>query len=85
MANPIFKMFNNGGGRQDGVNQNQQGNNPQFMQMLGKLKEFRQSFQGDPQQMVMDAVKSGRISQEQLDQVQGMATQIQNMLRSMGL
>ena len=89
MANPIFSIFSGGNAQRGNVNMpghpGNQKNDPGFMRMFGKLNEFRQSFQGDPEQMVMGALKEGRITQEQLDEVQSKATQIQNMLRSMGL
>lgn len=89
MANSIFKMFSGGNAQQGNANMpghpKNQKNDPGFMQMFGKLNEFRRNFQGDPEQMVMGALREGRITQDQLDQVQSRATQIQNMLRSMGL
>jgi len=48
--------------------------------MLGKLNQFRQSFQGDPKQQVQQLLNSGQMSQNQYNQLSQMATQIQNML-----
>lgn len=75
MSNPLFDRF----GKQ------QEQNDPGFMGMLNRLTEFRNQFQGDPQQQVMQMVNSGRVSQAQLNQAQQMATQIQKMLTSMGM
>ena len=75
MSNPLFDRF----GKQ------QEQNDPGFMGMLNRLTEFRNQFQGDAQQQVMQMVNSGRISQTQLNQAQQMATQIQKMLTGMGM
>ena len=53
---------------------------PNFMQMLQQFNQFRASFQGDPKQEVMRLVQSGRMSQQQLNQLQAMATQFQSLL-----
>lgn len=49
-------------------------------QMMGKLNQFRQSFQGDPKQQVQQLLNSGQMTQNQYNQLSKMATQIQNML-----
>lgn len=51
------------------------------MQLVQQLNQFRQGITGNPQQIVMDAVRGGRISQEQLNRAQQVAAQIQSMLR----
>lgn len=48
--------------------------------MMGKLNQFRQSFQGDPKQQVQQLLNSGQMSQDQYNRLSQMATQIQNML-----
>ena len=53
---------------------------PNFMQMLQQFYQFRASFQGDPKQEVMRLVQSGHMSQQQLNQLQAMATQFQSLL-----
>lgn len=55
-------------------------NNP--MQLIQQFQQFKQTFSGNPQQMVMQMVQSGKISQAQLNQVQSMATQFQQLLGS---
>ena len=52
------------------------GNADQFMQ-------FRQNFKGDPKEEVQKMLQSGKISQQQLNQVQQMAGQFQHMLKGM--
>nr|DAL42135.1 MAG TPA_asm: Protein of unknown function (DUF2680) [Caudoviricetes sp.] len=64
--NPLFGML--GGGNQQNA-------------LIQKFQQFRQSFQGDPKAEVMRLVQSGRISQQQLDQLQQMARQFQGMLK----
>lgn len=73
MANPLFNMLG--------------GNNVQLPGPLGnmqnfmsRLNQFRQTFQGDPKQQVQQLLNSGRMSQNQYNQLSQIATQIQNML-----
>lgn len=72
MSNPLFNAL--GGGMP-------QGNGP--MQMIQQFMQFKQSFKGDPKAEVQKMLQSGRISQQQLNQVQQMAGQFQNMLKNM--
>lgn len=58
-------------------------NNP--MQMLQQFQQFKQSFQGDPQQEVQKLLSSGRMNQNQLNQLQAMASQFRQMLNSFGI
>ena len=68
MANQLFNML---GG--------QQSMNP-MTNLVNQLNQFRQSFSGDPRQQVQQLLNSGRMSQNQYNQLSQMATQIQNML-----
>ena len=70
MSNPLFNAL--GGGMP-------QGNGP--MQMIQQFMQFKQNFKGDPKAEVQKMLQSGRISQQQLNQVQQMAGQFQNMLK----
>ena len=72
MSNPLFNVL---GGRMP------QGNGP--MQMIQQFIQFKQNFKGDPKAEVEKMLQSGRISQQQLNQVQQMAGQFQNMLKGM--
>ena len=47
----------------------------QFMQ---QFNQFRKQFQGNPQQAVMNMLNNGQMSQEQFNQLQGLANQILN-------
>lgn len=72
MSNPLFNAL--GGGMP-------QGNGP--MQMMQQFMQFKQNFKGDPKAEVQKMLQSGRISQQQLNQVQQMAGQFQNLLKNM--
>ena len=68
MANQLFNIL---GGQQQ--------MNP-MTNLVNQLNQFRQSFSGDPKQQVQQLLNSGRMSQNQYNQLSQMATQIQNML-----
>lgn len=70
--NPLFNVL--GGGMP-------QGNGP--MQMIQQFMQFKKNFKGDPKAEVQKMLQSGRISQQQLNQVQQMAGQFQNLLKNM--
>lgn len=50
------------------------------MQMIQTFNQFKRDFQGNPQQKVMELVQSGKMSQQQLNQLQAMATEFQKLL-----
>lgn len=52
------------------------------MQMIQAFNNFKNSFQGDPEQKVRELVATGKINQQQLNQLQSMATQFQKMLNN---
>ena len=58
-----------------------QGNGP--MQMIQQFMQFKQNFKGNPKAEVEKMLQSGKISQQQLNQVQQMAGQFQHMLKGM--
>ena len=72
MSNPLFNVL--GGGMPHG-------NGP--MQMIQQFMQFKQNFNGDPKAEVEKLLQSGKISQQQLNQVQQMAGQFQHMLKGM--
>ncbi|UVM84142.1 MAG: hypothetical protein [Bacteriophage sp.] len=72
MSNPLFNAL--GGGMP-------QGNGP--MQMIQQFMQFKQNFKGDPKAEVEKMLQSGKISQQQLNQVQQMAGQFQSLLKGM--
>lgn len=72
MSNPLFNVL--GGGML-------QGNGP--MQMIQQFIQFKQNFKGDPKEEIQKMLQSGKISQQQLNQVQQMAGQFRHMLKGM--
>lgn len=71
MANPLFQAL--GGGQMPG-------RMGQFQNMVQQFQQFKQSFQGDPKAEVEKLVQSGRISQQQLNQLQQMAAQFRQLI-----
>lgn len=72
MANPLFQAL--GGGQMPGPM-------GQFQHMMQQFQQFRANFQGDPQQEVQKLLQSGKITQQQLNQIQQMAKQFQTMVK----
>lgn len=50
------------------------------IQMIQQFNQFKNSFTGDPKAEVEKLVASGKISQQQLNQLQNMAMQFQSMM-----
>lgn len=70
--NPLFNAL--GGGQMPGPM-------GQFQNMVQQFQQFKQSFQGDPRAEVEKLVQSGKISQQQLNQLQQMAGQFQQLMQ----
>lgn len=66
MPNPLYNQLS-------GTSQN----NP----MLNRLLQFKNTFSGDPKQMIQSMLNSGRISQAQLNQYAQQANEIYKMLK----
>ena len=49
--------------------------------MLNQIKQFAQTFKGDPKTQVMQMVRQGMRSNEQLQQAMNMARQLQGMFK----
>lgn len=71
MGNPFFQAM--GGGRMPGPMGN-------FQQMMQQFQQFKQTFTGDPKAEVEKLLQSGKINQEQLNMVQGLAKQFESFL-----
>ena len=71
MANQLFNMLGGSNLPQPFAN---------MQQLMGQLNQFRQSFQGNAKEQVQQLLNSGKMSQNQYNQLSQMATQIQNML-----
>ncbi len=69
--NPLFNAL--GGGQMPGAM-------GQFQNLVQQFQQFKQSFHGDPKAEVQKLVQSGKISQQQLNQLQQMAGQFQQLL-----
>lgn len=52
-----------------------------IMQIMQQFQQFRAEFQGDPKAEVEKLLQSGKMSQAQLDQLQGMARQFQQFMK----
>lgn len=74
MANPLFQAL---GGQMPGP----MGQFQRMMQLFQQFQQFKASFQGDPQQEVQKLLQSGKMSQQQLNQLQEMAKQIQSLMQ----
>lgn len=70
MANPIFEMF--------GKKQTQSPNN--VADMMNQFNQFKNTFSGDPKQQVMNLLQSGKMTQDQLNQLQQMAGPLYKMM-----
>lgn len=55
-------------------------NDPGFTNMVQRFNQWRQGFQGNPQQMVQQMLNSGQMTQQQFGQLQQMARQIMGMM-----
>lgn len=69
--NPLFNLLGN--------NQNNPMSN--VLRLKNDLERFRSGFRGNAQQEVQNLLNSGRMSQEQFNQLQSQAQQILQMLR----
>ncbi len=74
MPNPLYNMLGNNMPQMGGPFGN-------MMQMMQKYNEFKNTFQGDPQQQLQQMLNSGKISQAQLNQYVQMAKQFQQFLK----
>lgn len=58
----------------------QMNQNNNFQGLVNEFIKFKNSFQGDPQQMVQQLLQSGKMSQAQLNYLQSMAFELQKVL-----
>ena len=73
MANPLFNVLSGGMPAMSGFM-------GQFGQMMQQFQQFKANFQGDPKAEVQKLLQSGKMSQEQLNQLQAMSQQFQQFL-----
>ena len=74
MSNPLFQMF----GQQAAPQSQGPFNNP--MQMIQQFNQFRNNFQGNPQQKVQEMLNTGQMTQEQFGQLSAMAQTFMQLL-----
>ena len=65
--------------RQSNVQQGQ--NNAFNPQMIQQFNQFRRTFNGNPQQAVMNLMRQGMMSNAQFQQLAQMANQFQNFMK----
>ena len=68
--NPLANMFQRSNPRMNNA-----------MNLMQQFNDFRNNFQGDPKQTVMNMLASGQMSQQQFDQLSQMARLFQNGMR----
>ena len=66
MNNPFFGAL--GGGNR-------------FMQIMQQFQQFKANFHGDPKAEVEKLLQSGKLNQQQLNQLQQMAKQFQSLMQ----
>lgn len=49
-------------------------------QTMQQFQQFKQNFQGDPQQQIQQMLNSGQITQDQLNKIMPLAQQMYQML-----
>lgn len=64
--NPLFNQLNGG--------------NP-VNPMFSRIKQFKETFSGDPKQMVQQMLNSGKVSQTQMNQYIQQANEIYKMMK----
>lgn len=74
-SNPFFNAL--GGKSPVGNMPGPMGN---MMTMMQSFNQFASAFKGDPKEKVQELLNSGRMSQEQYNQLQEMAKQFQQMM-----
>ncbi len=72
MTNPFMAVL--GGGQMPGPMGN-------FAQMVQQFNQFKANFKGDPKAEVEKLLQSGKLNQQQLNQLQQMAKQFQSLMQ----
>lgn len=76
MSNPLFNAM-------QGMSGNLLGQMGQFQRMAQELKRFKAEFRGDPQQEVQRLLNSGKMTQQQFNQLYGIARQFQSLFEGL--
>ena len=72
MTNPFMAVL--GGGQMPGPM-------GKFAQMVQQFNQFKANFKGDPKAEVEKLLQSGKLNQQQLNQLQQMAKQFQSLMQ----
>lgn len=75
MTNPLFNAL---GGVKTPQMPGQMG---QFQRMMQQFQQFKANFRGDPKAEVEKMMQSGKLTQQQLNQLQAVARQFQGLLQ----
>jgi len=80
---PLFNLLNNNGmnnsfGATPLMNNNPIGN---MLNMVNQFNQFKNTFQGNPEQQVKQLLNSGKMSQQQFNQLSQVANQLQSFLK----
>ena len=75
MSNPLFELL---GGQQVPQMPGPLGN---FANLAQRFQQFRTNYKGDPRQEVQRLLDSGQMTQQQYNQLRGMAQQLMSILR----
>ena len=70
--NSLFNQFGGGNGKMPG-------SMGDFQNLIQQFRQFKASFQGDPEQEVRRLLQSGKMTQQQLDQLQQAAAMFQSL------
>ena len=87
--NPLFNLLSNNMGRPSGMNPYM--GQPQFnpyqqnqmngmLDMVKQFSQFKNNFQGDPEQQVKQFLNTGIMSKDQFEQLSQVAKQLQSLL-----
>lgn len=52
-----------------------------FQRLVQQFQQFKQNFHGDPKAEVEKMLQSGKLNQQQLDQIQAMAKQFEILMK----
>lgn len=71
MGNPLASLFG----------QKAAQNNSNIFGLMGQFQQFKNSFKGNPEQVVQELRRSGKMSEEQFQQLSAMANQLQAFMK----
>lgn len=78
MPNSLYNQFNNGYTQQNPALQQIVNNFGGLPQIMNQFNNFKNSLQGNPQQIIQQLLQSGKMSQAQYNQLSQMAFQLKN-------